>query len=769
MSPTKEDDRVSNLISQARKIAQEFEFPAEDVRRATAHFLKQLNEGLEKDGTFMCQIPSYVTKLPNGSEKGVCLAIDLGGTNLRVTIPRPLMSAPTYKDLFRFIALQMRQFMEKHHAADVEIWTRLLREGTITDDIRRRHLKSLGFTFSFTFDQHALDRGELLYWTKSFDIPDAVGRDPCAMLQEALDEQRLPLLVTALANDTVGTLAARAYTSPGRSSTVVGAIFGTGTNGAYMERISRITKLRSGQAYLAEDPDAVMALNTEWGGFDNKLEVLPTTRFDKELDEQSVNPDDQHFEKRISGMYLGELLRRILVHLRQVDSRIFDMKVAEESLLYVSDSIDSSLLSLAVKDRSPDRDATRLAVSKVLGVKDVSETDARAIQILSEAIGRRAARLSSVAIAGVALQSGRLSATLATASKPVNVSWGVGLNILTPIFYGVQSLWNLVARWLHVTTQTTSVTMQFSALLSILAGAGLTSAHMVMTDPAPLRSKTNPNTSPGSADYSYSSPLSAGGSDYPCKGYLGLLGTSEAAPVAEWNAGGKYSVSISSGASHGGGSCQISLSFDGGKTFKVIHSYVGGCPTEGGGDLGFTLPADTPSSDEAVLAWSWFNKVGNREMYMNCAVIKVSGGSGGGDFDSRPDIFRANTNGCRTVDSKDVMFPNPGPDVDLNSADAVPPTGDCGSGSGSGSGGGSGGGSGAGNPGSGSGSGSGSPGSGWLWVWFWFSRLWLWVWFWFSRLWLWVWFWVSRLWLWLGLWLWIWIWLGLCTLCLCWQ
>ncbi|KAF5503947.1 Glucokinase [Colletotrichum fructicola] len=440
--------RRSDLISEAQKIAKEFEFPAENVRRATTHFLKQLS--LQKDGTSMCQIPSYVTKLPNGSEKGVCLAIDLGGTNLRskVTIPRHLMLAPTYKDLFRFIALQTKAFMEKYHVSDLESWETLVKDGGLTDELRRSHSKSLGFTFSFTFDQHALNKGELLYWTKSFDIPDAVGRDPCAMLQEALDEQELPLLVTALANDTVGTLAARAYTSPGRSSTVVGAIFGTGTNGAYMERLSRITKLHSRQGTSKYEPDAMMALNTEWGGFDNKLEVLPTTRFDRELDQESVNPDDQHFEKRISGMYLGELLRRILVHLLSSHKDAFDMEVPPESAVHIADSIDSSLLSSVVKDSTENLENAREQISAILCATNVSKSDARAISILSEAIGLRAARLSSVAIAGIALQSGRLvsKATVKSTTAP----WGMGIHILAPLFYGMRSAWKMLAKWLRI-------------------------------------------------------------------------------------------------------------------------------------------------------------------------------------------------------------------------------------------------------------------------------------------------------------------------------
>ncbi|WYZ38278.1 hypothetical protein EsH8_III_000192 [Colletotrichum jinshuiense] len=378
------------------------------------------------------------------------------------------MSAPTYKDLFRFIALQTKGFMEKHHPSDIEGWLQLVKENGVTEEVRRKYCKSLGFTFSFTFDQHAINKGTLMYWTKSFDIADAVGRDPCAMLQEALDEQQLPLLVTALANDTVGTLAARAYTSPGRSSTVVGAIFGTGTNGAYMERISRITKLHSRKEFSNSAPTAMMALNTEWGGFDGKLEVLPTTRFDRELDRDSVNPDDQHFEKRISGMYLGELLRRILIHLIQSRPGLLSLKLPEDSLIYMPDSIDSALLSAVVKDSTPTLCNAREEISRVFNATDVSINDAKAIQILSEAIGRRSARLSSVAIAGVVLQSARTGYNIT--AKPDASSWNLGLNILKPILYGVHSLCTLLARWLHLKIRITVPTKGSLGALYNLSG-----------------------------------------------------------------------------------------------------------------------------------------------------------------------------------------------------------------------------------------------------------------------------------------------------------
>ncbi|MFS7950386.1 putative hexokinase [Helianthus anomalus] len=53
-----------------------------------------------------------------------------------------------------------------------------------------------------------------------------------------------------------------------------------------------------------------MVINMEWGNF--RSSHLPLTEYDNTLDAESLNPGEQIFEKMISGMYLGELVRRVL-------------------------------------------------------------------------------------------------------------------------------------------------------------------------------------------------------------------------------------------------------------------------------------------------------------------------------------------------------------------------------------------------------------------------------------------------------------------------
>ncbi|KAL4988031.1 hypothetical protein BDW68DRAFT_159888 [Aspergillus falconensis] len=192
--------------------------------------------------------------------------------------------------------------------------------------------------------------------------------------------------------------------------------------------------------------------------------------------------------------------------------------------------------------------------------------------------------------------------------------------------------------------------------------------HIQMSKPYPIRSPLNQAAS-GEKDYSYTNPLSTSGTDYPCKGYANDPFNS----VATYSPGSTYDLELSGSAVHGGGSCQIALSYDKGKTFQVIHSMLGGCPITK--SYKFTIPADAPSG-EALLAWSWFNKVGNREMYMNCAQVTVGSSarqegftavSKSQAFSSLPPLFIANVNGpgqCTTIEGEEVNFPLPGPSVE---------------------------------------------------------------------------------------------------------
>ncbi|TGO34938.1 hypothetical protein BHYA_0176g00200 [Botrytis hyacinthi] len=226
--------------------------------------------------------------------------------------------------------------------------------------------------------------------------------------------------------------------------------------------------------------------------------------------------------------------------------------------------------------------------------------------------------------------------------------------------------------------------MQFtnSLALGAVLCASVINAHMSMTWPLPFRSALNPNAVQSQIDYSITAPLAASGANFPCK--YNDMGTAGGKSVVTWSAGQTANWTVGSGAIHGGGSCQVALSYDSGKTFKVIHSYIGSCPTALSSSADFTVPADAPAG-EAMFAWTWQNQIGNREFYMSCAAVTIEGTKARAApavaFSARPDLFLVNLgNGCTSVEGKAVNYPNPGPDADVTrkTSDSGTFTGTCG-------------------------------------------------------------------------------------------
>ncbi|XP_013168641.1 PREDICTED: hexokinase-2-like [Papilio xuthus] len=265
-------------------------------------FARELERGL-------CDLPSslqmentYVPELPDGTEEGVFLALDLGGTNFRVLllqlaagqlvrervrqyhISDALRSGPG-EDLFGFLADCVQDFLRGEGMEEQEL--------------------SLGFTFSFPMRQHSISSGELLTWTKSFCCGGMAGRDVAAMLQHCLHERGLRVRVQVLLNDTTGTLVAGAHRDP---DVGIGVIMGTGSNGCYVERAERVQHWEAGRRRARD-----VVVDVEWGAFgDNGCLDFLRTDYDAEVDERSLLTASFTFEKYIGGKYLGELLGVVL-------------------------------------------------------------------------------------------------------------------------------------------------------------------------------------------------------------------------------------------------------------------------------------------------------------------------------------------------------------------------------------------------------------------------------------------------------------------------
>ncbi|KAF8462935.1 hypothetical protein BDZ91DRAFT_661663 [Kalaharituber pfeilii] len=189
-------------------------------------------------------------------------------------------------------------------------------------------------------------------------------------------------------------------------------------------------------------------------------------------------------------------------------------------------------------------------------------------------------------------------------------------------------------------------------------------------------------------------PLDPSGSNFPCSITDFSQADGDGPTLSPGQAG--PAIKLFGTAVHSGGSCQISITYDQppnkNSVWKVMKSFQGGCPIDvqgnlpGGGDpttnalpaLQYTVPAGLPSG-KATVAWTWFNRSGNREMYMRCHKATVNGNGNQGAFNALPDMFVANiaTRDCKVPEGMNVKFPNPGQQVQ-GSGDGNPTGGQCG-------------------------------------------------------------------------------------------
>ncbi|XP_052772317.1 hexokinase type 2-like isoform X2 [Mya arenaria] len=384
-----EDKLIENIV-------RPFILSDDDYHKIMDKMLDNFNKGLGKETHPKARVKmfqTYVKHVPDGTEKGDFLALDLGGTNFRVLlvsldgkevkmeskiflIPQNIMLG-SGTQLFDHIAECIFKFMKDHNLIDKVL--------------------PLGFTFSFPCRQAGLDKAILTSWTKGFKCEGVEGNDIVQLLHEAI-ERRGDIKVNCMAviNDTVGALMSCAHSD---NLCAIGLILGTGTNACYIERLENVG-LWDGDW---DEPQQVI-INTEWGAFgdDGALNFI-MTEYDQKVDKRSINPGKQVYEKMISGMYMGEIVRLVLVKLVK-HGLLFGGRGSEELkqmgrfyTKYVSE-IESDV---------DDHFKNTKQVFEELEIPNHTEEDCRIVQHVCCLISTRAAYLASAGIACLLNKMGR--------------------------------------------------------------------------------------------------------------------------------------------------------------------------------------------------------------------------------------------------------------------------------------------------------------------------------------------------------------------------
>ncbi|KAG0225206.1 glucokinase [Actinomortierella wolfii] len=377
-----------------QEVIDSFTLSPEQVQKIVDGLTEELIEGLTtSDPKNITQQPSFITRLPTGKETGLYLAIDMGGTNLRTAAVHLLGDGKTGVT------------MEKHEITHelktgtgeamfdwiADCTAQLLK--TVAHDLGSSELH-MGVTFSFALQQTAINRGKVIAMGKGFDLSDVIGKDLKDLLEGGFRRKGLPVVVSAIINDTVGTLVSHAYQTP---STKIGVILATGTNAAYIERASEVGKYNG-------PPCDQMILNTEWDAM-GKAEYLPQTKYDKEIDAVSLVPRFQEFEKMVSGLYLGELTRLALVDLIEQREILPDLEGKVPESLKVRSSFKTLFMSTIESDQSPEHYAVTSVLKTSFAVEGLSSKDRHRIFQLIQAIGNRSATMTAAACAALLLKA----------------------------------------------------------------------------------------------------------------------------------------------------------------------------------------------------------------------------------------------------------------------------------------------------------------------------------------------------------------------------
>lgn len=270
-----------------------FKLDNEQLKGIAYVFREKVEEGLSKKNAEIQCIPTFI--LPKAADvKGKALVLDLGGTNYRVAIVDFTQEKPVIypnngwkKDM---------SVMKSPGYTREELFKEL---ADLIVEIKREEEMPIGYCFSYPAESVPGGDAKLLRWTKGVDIRKMVGQFVGKPLLDYLNEKnKIKFTGIKVLNDTIASLFAgltdKSYDA------YIGLIVGTGTNMATFIPADKIKKLDP--AYSVE---GLIPVNLESGNFHPPF----LTAVDDTVDAMSDSMGKQRFEKAVSGMYLGDILK----------------------------------------------------------------------------------------------------------------------------------------------------------------------------------------------------------------------------------------------------------------------------------------------------------------------------------------------------------------------------------------------------------------------------------------------------------------------------
>ncbi|KAL7910471.1 hypothetical protein GGI35DRAFT_367868 [Trichoderma velutinum] len=293
--------------------------------------------------------PVLQQNISAGHQKGKCLAIDIGGTNLRVGIIEFLditetgdhdsmnenaKGAPNRSRLHKSFekSWYIDEDLKKEHPQKIFNWIGSCVVDVISNkksfpDGYNEEFLPVGITFSFPMIQESINEAKIMALSKGFTL--ATDMDLGHLLVQGYEthrvnrdqqETKLPSLkIAAIVNDAVATFITANYNTQSTCGRTVPMSFicATGTNATVTLPLSSFGSFKLPRHMDLKELSSnstEFIINTEWEmkGASGPLQSY-ITKWDLLLDKDLPIPGQQPYDYMTAGRYLGELARLMAV------------------------------------------------------------------------------------------------------------------------------------------------------------------------------------------------------------------------------------------------------------------------------------------------------------------------------------------------------------------------------------------------------------------------------------------------------------------------
>lgn len=348
-----------------------------DMQSCCDDFLRAMELGLGATAPgSLAMIPTYVD--PDGPVRKDerVIVVDAGGTNLRACVVSFDEQGKANIDSYRKSGMPGIQ----REASAREFF------GALADQVEPLIDQSdlIGFCFSYAAEITSDHDGIPLVFSKEIKAPEVIGMPVGSSLLAELSRRGHDVhrKRVSVVNDTVATLlAGKAASGTSEYGGYVGFILGTGTNTAYVEQSRNIDKI----VPLGSNS---MIINVESGNYD----LIPG-ELDRRFIGSTKDPGAYHFEKMISGAYLGSFSE--LVIKQAIEEGVLSREFATR--FNAITPLDTKRMSHYLEmPHNEGYDLVRCVTN---------EEDASALYRILDAIIARAARLTAVNLSAAVLRS----------------------------------------------------------------------------------------------------------------------------------------------------------------------------------------------------------------------------------------------------------------------------------------------------------------------------------------------------------------------------